>query len=74
MAGESDVKGRIKWADANKGFGFVTPLPPDAGEDIFLHASALPEGMLPIQNDLIEFEIGIDRRTGRTRAERVELV
>lgn len=33
--------GRVKWFDEEKGFGFFTS---DDGEQIFLHASALPDG------------------------------
>ena len=33
--------GKVKWYDAEKGFGFISG---DDGADIFLHANALPEG------------------------------
>jgi CspA family cold shock protein len=33
--------GKVKWYDAEKGFGFISG---DDGSDIFLHANALPEG------------------------------
>ncbi|WP_435202270.1 cold-shock protein [Janibacter sp. GS2] len=38
--------GKVKWYDAEKGFGFISG---DDGEDIFLHANALPEGMTTIK-------------------------
>ena len=43
--------GRVKWFDADKGFGFVTQ---DDGEDVYLRASALPSGVRP----------GVDPRLG----------
>lgn len=39
MGGPSPVRARIKWYDADKGFGFVMRL--DGGPDAFLHASTL---------------------------------
>ena len=40
-AGESPaVAGRVKWFDAAKGYGFITPADP-AGDDILLHQSCV---------------------------------
>ncbi|WP_277454239.1 cold-shock protein [Janibacter sp. DB-40] len=38
--------GKVKWYDAEKGFGFISG---DDGEDVFLHANALPEGTSTIK-------------------------
>ncbi|WP_068251116.1 cold-shock protein [Janibacter corallicola] len=38
--------GKVKWYDAEKGFGFISG---DDGEDVFLHAGALPEGTKTIK-------------------------
>jgi cold shock protein len=62
-------KGTIKLKD-DKGFGFIKP---DAGgEDIFFHVTSVP-AMKPKQGDNVSFELGVDRKTGRNRAERVSL-
>ncbi len=34
--------GKVKWFDADRGFGFITA---DDGDQVFLHASALPADM-----------------------------
>jgi CspA family cold shock protein len=40
-AGE-EVRGTVKWYNAEKGFGFVAP--EGGGRDVFVHASALGRG------------------------------
>ena len=39
--------GKVKWYDTEKGFGFLQT---DEGEEVFLHASALPAGTLTLKN------------------------
>ncbi len=52
--------GRVKWFDAEKGFGFLAD---DAGGDVFLHANALPEGQPTIKpGTRVEFSIVEGRR------------
>ncbi len=40
-----EMTGVVKWYNAEKGFGFITP--PGGGKDVFVHASALEEAGLP---------------------------
>ncbi|MCO1578243.1 MULTISPECIES: cold-shock protein [unclassified Crossiella] len=52
--------GRVKWYDAEKGFGFVTQ---DGGEDVYVRASALPEGVSALKPGMrVEFGVADGRR------------
>jgi CspA family cold shock protein len=52
--------GKVKWFDADKGFGFLSQ---DSGPDVYLHAEALPDGMTTIKNGTrVEFGIAQGRR------------
>lgn len=52
--------GRVKWFDTEKGFGFIAS---DEGDEVFLHASALPEGSAPPNPGAkVEFSVADGRR------------
>ena len=38
--------GRVRWFDANKGYGFITA---EDGKDVFLPAAALPAGVATLR-------------------------
>lgn len=45
----TEVVGVVKWYNAQKGFGFVTP--ETGGKDVFVHATALERAGLTVLND-----------------------
>lgn len=47
-------RGTVKWFNAEKGFGFITPL--NGGEDIFLTASALEANVSVTEGTSVCFE------------------
>jgi len=52
--------GKVKWYDAEKGFGFVTQ---DGGEDVYVRASALPQGTTALKaGQRVEFGVAEGRR------------
>ncbi len=51
--------GRVKFYDATKGFGFVAS---EDGEDVFVHASALPEGVTLKPGMRLEFSLARGKR------------
>jgi CspA family cold shock protein len=50
------MKGTVKWFNAQKGYGFITP---ESGEDVFVHFSAIQsEGFKTLEeNQAVEFEV-----------------
>lgn len=52
--------GKVKWYDAEKGFGFVSD---DEGGDVFLHANALPADVTTVKaGTKVEFGVAQGRR------------
>jgi CspA family cold shock protein len=46
--------GTVKWFNANKGYGFIKP---EAGNDVFVHASAIQDGGSLQDGQVVEFDI-----------------
>jgi CspA family cold shock protein len=52
--------GKVKWYDAEKGFGFLSQ---EEGEDVYVRASALPEGVEGLKaGQRVEFGVASGRR------------
>ena len=52
--------GKVKWFDTERGFGFIAS---DEGDEVFLHASALPAGSpAPKPGAKVEFGVADGRR------------
>ncbi|WP_028863676.1 cold-shock protein [Psychromonas aquimarina] len=51
-------KGTVKWFNADKGFGFITP--EDGGNDLFVHHSEIKTGGYATldEGQKVEFEVG----------------
>jgi CspA family cold shock protein len=49
-------KGRVKWFNEQKGFGFISQ---DDGEDLFVHFSSIKQDGFKVllEGDMVEFEI-----------------
>ena len=52
--------GRVKWYDADKGFGFLSQ---EEGEDVYVRSSALPAGVEGLKaGQRVEFGVAAGRR------------
>lgn len=60
--------GRVKFYDEEKGFGFITS---DDGQEVFLHASALPAGVAVRAGTRVEFGIAEGKRGAQALSARV---
>jgi cold shock protein len=54
--GNSMPKGRVKWFNEQKGFGFISQ---DSGEDLFVHFSSIKQDGFKVlhEGDEVQFEV-----------------
>jgi CspA family cold shock protein len=64
--------GTVKFFAQDKGFGFITP--DNGGPDVFVHISALGYGGSLKDGDKVSFDVGQDRKTGKSKAENVTVL
>lgn len=64
--------GKVKWFNAQKGYGFITP--DDGGADVFVHISALQQsGLFELRDSqAVEFQIE-PGKNGKTAAANLKL-
>jgi cold shock protein len=60
--------GRVKFYDDSKGFGFITG---DDGEEVFLHATALPAGATVKAGTRLEFGVAAGKRGAQALSVRI---
>jgi CspA family cold shock protein len=61
--------GTVKFFAQDKGFGFITP--DNGGPDVFVHISAVGFGGSLTDGQKVSFDVGQDRKTGKSKAENV---
>jgi len=64
--------GTVKFFNNDKGFGFITR--ENGGADVFVHVSALQQGASLREGDKVSFQLGQDRKTGKSKAENVSVL
>lgn len=65
--------GVLKMFDPNRGFGFIKP--DEGGNDVFVHISTGERSGIQLQQGMrLGFDLGQDRKTGKSRAENLRLL
>ena len=64
--------GKVKWFDAKKGFGFITP--DDGGKDAFLHVSALQAANVQSVSDGQAVSYELTEQSGKEAASEIALI
>ena len=70
-AGGPETEAKVKWFNAEKGFGFISP--DGGGTDVFVHYSAIDaSGFRTLdENQRVEFEVGQGTKGPQAQAVRI---
>ena len=64
--------GKVSHFDAGRGYGFI--IRDDGGADVFVHANHIVSAALLKKGQGVSFEIVMDPRRGKPRADRVRVI
>ena len=64
--------GKVKWFDAKKGFGFITP--DEGGKDAFLHVSALQAANIETISDGQAVSYELTEQRGKEAASEIAII
>ena len=64
--------GKVKWFDAKKGFGFITP--DEGGKDAFLHVSALQAANIETISDGQAVTYELTEQRGKQAASEITII
>ena len=66
------LKGKVKWFNATKGYGFIAP--EDGGEDVLIHVSAIEQDQLASLDEGLELHYEAESGPRGMRATRIILI
>lgn len=66
------VTGNVMFFAQDKGLGFIAP--DNGGPDVFFHISAVGFGASLTDGQKVSYEVGQDRKTGKSKAENVKVL
>ena len=66
------ASGKVKWFNAQKGFGFIQP--DDGGKDVFVHISAVERAGIGSLNEGQKVSYELQQERGKTSAGNLKLV
>ena len=66
------ANGKVKWFNAQKGFGFIQP--DDGSKDVFVHVSAVERAGIGMLNEGQAISYEIQQERGKTAAANLKLI